>query len=184
MPGGLRAWADYAVPTEAQSAGERAMRYPTKKASLLAICTGGPVLALLIGAGFIGLSAALSNAPSLRSTRDLSDATALDREIYYWRGALLGPAVISRGDPIGMFVGRVAPDSAAAKAKLQPGDIVVALDGMPVGTPRFLALAVADQPIGPVISLRVWRDGAEKQLTLLVPSANPTGTRGSLLRVG
>ena len=146
------------------------------------------MLILLISAGIAGLFGALSatrsDCPPLKPNCDLVEATALDRDIYYWRGALLRPAAISRGNPIGMFVGSVAADSAAAKAKLRPGDILVGLDGMPVGTPRFLALAVADHPSDPAITLRVWRDGAEKQLSLLAPSPDPAGSKGTALGVG
>ena len=156
------------------------MRRSLKKAPLLVICAGGPVLLLLISAAILGLFGALSVAPRsdsrpLQPKYDLSEATALDRDIYYWRGALLGPAAASRDNPLGMIVGRVSPHSAAAKAELKPGDIVVALDGMPVSTPRLLALAVADHPRGPVIKLQIWRNQSDRQLSLLVPSPHSAG---------
>ena len=147
-----------------------------------------PLLAILLSTGIVGLvgalSAASSDVPLVQSKSERSEALALDRDIYYWRGALLGPAAASRGNPIGMFVGSVAPDSSAAKAKLEAGDIVVALNGLPISTARLLALAVADRPSGPVIKIRVWRDGTEKQLSLLVPSADPAGISGAPLGAG
>lgn len=162
------------------------MRHSPKKAPLLVIRAGAAVLLLCPGiVGLFGaLSAARSGSPRLQPKYEHSEARTLDSDIYFWRGALLGPAAVSRGHPIGMFVGSVSPDSAAARAKLDPGDIVTGLDGMPVGTPRLLALAVADHPIGPTIGLQIWRDGSERQLSLLMPSPCLGGDGGAAVAVG
>jgi S1-C subfamily serine protease len=100
--------------------------------------------------------------------------------LCFWRGADMQPAAESSpAAPVlakerGMLVERVAAGSPAAQAGLKPGDIVTALDGIPVSTERSLALAVADHCCGPTVALRVWRD-QHGQLIKLAPSpASPT----------
>jgi S1-C subfamily serine protease len=145
------------------------------------------LLALLISAGIGTFSvspAVYSDRAAAHPDRDSRGALSLDRDIYYWRGALLGPTEAAHDKPIGMFVANVAPGSAAAKGELKPGDVIVALDGMPVGTPRFLALAVADHPSGPVVKLRVWRDGSDKRLSVPVAVPDPAGSRHASFGIG
>jgi serine protease Do len=64
----------------------------------------------------------------------------------------------------GALVAGVERDSPAAKAGLQPGDIVTMLDGKPVRSPRDLARAVADKRPGGRAEVKLWRDGAERSL--------------------
>ena len=58
----------------------------------------------------------------------------------------------------GMLVGHVEPKSPATTAGLREGDIITALDGMPVDTARNLAMAIADHGGGPIVTLKVSRD--------------------------
>jgi S1-C subfamily serine protease len=58
----------------------------------------------------------------------------------------------------GMLVEKVEPRSPATTTGWKQGDIVTALDGMPVNTARNLAMAIADHGDGPIVTLKVWRD--------------------------
>lgn len=60
----------------------------------------------------------------------------------------------------GALVSAVAALSPAAKAGLQPGDVIVAVGGATVKQPRDLALTVASGKPGSTETLRVVRDGA------------------------
>jgi serine protease Do/2-alkenal reductase len=74
----------------------------------------------------------------------------------------------------GALVGSVAPGSPAAAA-LRPGDVITALAGVAVKTPRDLFIRTAEVPAGQRASASFWRDGAERQASLLiaVPPAAP-----------
>ncbi|MBI3096683.1 MAG: trypsin-like peptidase domain-containing protein [Planctomycetes bacterium] len=71
----------------------------------------------------------------------------------------------------GVLLGHVIPGGPAAKAGLQPGDILLTYDGAPVSA-RFteqlpdLEKRIADTPVGKEVSLHVLRGGTETELTL------------------
>ena len=70
----------------------------------------------------------------------------------------------------GALVASVSPDSPAAKAGVQPGDVLTTVDGHAVGTPRELAQAVADLKPGESASLQLLRDGSAKSLNVTLSS--------------
>ncbi len=77
----------------------------------------------------------------------------------------------------GALVGGVAADGPAA-GKLQPGDVLVSLAGVPVKTPRALLIRTAEIPAGQSAVAQFWRDGSEREttITLAVPPAEPNDT--------
>ncbi len=70
----------------------------------------------------------------------------------------------------GALVAAVESDSPAAKAGLQPGDVIRAIDGKPVATPRDLALDVAAIHPGAEARLDVLRDGKPQDIGVTVAS--------------
>ncbi len=66
----------------------------------------------------------------------------------------------------GALVAAVAPDSPAAKAGLQAGDVLRAVDGHKLADPRALARAVADLRPGTDAKFDVLRDGEAKSITV------------------
>ena len=68
----------------------------------------------------------------------------------------------------GALIGGLEADGPAAKAGLQPGDVVTAVDGHAVAVPRDLAEAVGEQRPGATITLGLLRDGkpVEQRVTL------------------
>jgi len=78
----------------------------------------------------------------------------------------------------GVLVGGVAPHSAAAKAGLMEGDVIVELDGKKVSDTRNLQLTIAQTPPGSKVTLRVLRtdEGSkplEKTLTATLGELPP-----------
>jgi serine protease Do len=79
-------------------------------------------------------------------TRDLADSFGLDRA----RGAL---------------VANVEKDGPADRAGLQPGDVVLAVDGREVADSFDLPKVIGNLPPGKPVKLKVWRQGAERTVT-------------------
>ena len=72
------------------------------------------------------------------------------------------------GQPAGVGIAGVSPGGAAAKAGIQPGDIITALAGQPVPSAAALQSVLAAHKPGDRVQARVSRDGTEStvQLTL------------------
>ena len=70
------------------------------------------------------------------------------------------------GSPPGAYVGRVRPGSPAARAGIQPGDIIVALAGQPTGSAaaveQILSRLRAQQPV----PVHIYRNGRTSELML------------------
>lgn len=83
-----------------------------------------------------------------------------------WLGVSLQPmdadmaAALGTAEAKGALVNAVEPDSPAAKAGLRAGDVITAIDGRRVETPRDLAAGVADVAPGRTATLAILRDGA------------------------
>ena len=70
-----------------------------------------------------------------------------------------------KADPAGAFVVAVAPD-APADGKLEPTEVIVAVDGSPVKTPEDLRRLIAKHEIGETVRLRVRAGGAARTVEL------------------
>ncbi|MEZ5730190.1 MAG: Do family serine endopeptidase [Burkholderiaceae bacterium] len=66
--------------------------------------------------------------------------------------------------PRGAAVTSVEPDSAAARAGLKAGDVILALDGKPVERTIDLARRVAERKPGSEVRLEIWRDGSRQEI--------------------
>ena len=89
----------------------------------------------------------------------------------------------------GALVGEVMPDSPAAQAGLQTGDVITAFDGKPVATSWDLPGIVAETPVGRDVTITVQRQGELLDLTVTVGkmhteaarvSSEPESGRGNL----
>jgi serine protease Do len=65
----------------------------------------------------------------------------------------------------GALVGQVTAGSPAAKAGVQPGDVIVQYDGHPIRKTSDLPLLVAETPVGKTVRLEVRRDWKPVSLT-------------------
>ncbi|MBP0443819.1 Do family serine endopeptidase [Roseomonas sp. SSH11] len=80
--------------------------------------------------------------------------------------------------PEGALVAQVEPNSPAARAGLQPGDVVTALGETTVRNPRDLARAVGGLRSGAETTLTARRDGRETQLTVKLAALPDQGATG------
>jgi serine protease Do len=75
----------------------------------------------------------------------------------------------------GALVAEVSPDSPAAKAGIKPGDVITAVAGKTIATPRDLAVDVAAVKPGEDAKLDVLRDGTSQTLTATLASLPTDG---------
>lgn len=68
----------------------------------------------------------------------------------------------------GAYIVEVSPETEAAKAGVQPDDIIVAVDDDAVRSMDDLILAVRRRAVGDEVTLRLWRDGEEMTLQMKV----------------
>lgn len=80
----------------------------------------------------------------------------------------------------GVIVGQVQNGSAAERAGMQLGDVILALNGNAVSEPNTFRNDIAGTPPGRTVTLRIWRGGNEQELraTLgeFVPTERPVQT--------
>jgi serine protease Do len=76
----------------------------------------------------------------------------------------------------GALLASVVPGSPAAKAGLQPGDVIEAVNGQKIASPRDLALIVADVAPGKEANIQVRRDGANREIAVTVGEQPPEKT--------
>jgi serine protease Do len=82
----------------------------------------------------------------------------------------------------GALVASVEADSPASHAGVQPGDVIVSVNGQHIGNQRELAISISQIPPGNVASLAILRDGSKKTLDVTVgtlPSDQASGRVGN-----
>ena len=66
--------------------------------------------------------------------------------------------------PRGVVVSQIQPGSAAERAGLKRGDVILALNGNAVSDPNSFRNDIAATPPGQTVTLRIWREGNEQEL--------------------
>ena len=81
--------------------------------------------------------------------------------------------------PVGALVDDVESKSAAARAGLQSGDVVLAVDGQPIEGPGYLAAMVSLAQPEEGVDLDIWRHGAPRSLHVRLDDAAPAPRRSA-----
>jgi serine protease Do len=76
--------------------------------------------------------------------------------------------------PVGALVSSVDPGGPAAKAGLQAGDVILAVNGTPVNDSTDLPAQIASMKPGTKATLDLWRDKAKKQVSVTLGSLSDT----------
>jgi serine protease Do len=98
-----------------------------------------------------------------------------------WLGVLLQPVSAEVAESLGLageggtLVANVEPDSPAAKAGLEPGDVVLAVNGRPLESVKALARAVADTRPGTKLTLQVSREQKSRDVPVVIGSPPADG---------
>jgi serine protease Do len=79
--------------------------------------------------------------------------------------------------PEGALVANVQPGGPGAKAGLQPGDVVLKVDGKPVVASGDLPAVITMASPGDKVALEVWRDGQTRNLSATLGDAAVKGGR-------
>jgi len=74
----------------------------------------------------------------------------------------------SSSDDRGALVASVEPDSPAAKAGVQPGDVIVSVNGHHIGSQRELAINISQNPPGTDAALGIYRNGTTKNVNVTI----------------
>src|SRR5207245_2552746 len=92
--------------------------------------------------------------------------TGAEKALTLTRGELPDRESLGLKNAEGALVAEPQAESPAAKAGIQSGDVITAVDGQPVKNARELARKISSMAPGTSVKLGVWRTGAEKALTL------------------
>ena len=81
-----------------------------------------------------------------------------------------GEALVAEGDTVavGALIARIGPDSPAANAKLQEGDVILELNGRKVATTQMLQAVVERLEIDKTYKALIVRDGAKLEVPITV----------------
>jgi serine protease Do len=66
----------------------------------------------------------------------------------------------------GVIITRITPDSPAAKAKLEVGDLILTIDGRAVVSVREMTRMLSDKAIGKPVTLSISRDGRTRDIAV------------------
>ncbi|MBO0661851.1 Do family serine endopeptidase [Jiella sp. MQZ9-1] len=87
-----------------------------------------------------------------------------------WLGVQIAPVTDDIAEAVGLAESKGAivtlPDNEtpASKAGIKTGDVITAVDGQTVATPRELARSIGDDRPGTTVNITVWRDGQAKNI--------------------
>ncbi|HEX8009489.1 MAG TPA: DegQ family serine endoprotease [Casimicrobiaceae bacterium] len=76
--------------------------------------------------------------------------------------------------PQGALVAQVEKGSPGAKAGIEPGDVIIKVDGKEISRSADLPPMISSLKPGTKVTLEVWRNGATKELTAAVGALNET----------
>ena len=119
--------------------------------------------------GSVGIAFAIPAETVKTVVAQLRDKGAVTRG---WIGVQIQPVTQDIADSLGLkkaegaLVAEPQPDSPAAKAGIESGDVIATVDGAPVKNARELARKIGSMAPGTSVKLGVIRKGAEKTVTL------------------
>ncbi|MGQ9831752.1 MAG: DegQ family serine endoprotease [Thermochromatium sp.] len=121
--------------------------------------------------GFMGLSFAIPIEVAMDVVEQIKTKGRVSRG---WLGVLIQDVTRELAESFGMpqphgaLVSQVLPNSPAAAAKLQPGDVIISYNGRDVPTSSSLPPLVGATPVGETVSLVVLRRGQRIELTVKI----------------
>jgi serine protease Do len=115
--------------------------------------------------GNVGVAFAIPASTAKDVVQDLIKSGKVD---HAWLGVVIQPVTediansVGRSDQKGALVAQIMADSPAKAAGIEPGDLVIAVDGKAVDSSNELSRRIGGMSPGKSVEVKVWRDGAEK----------------------
>jgi putative serine protease PepD len=113
--------------------------------------------------GSIGLGFAI---PSDQARRTADQLIATGKATHPVIGVELARTFSGDGAQVSDQAGAVTAGGPAAKAGVQPGDVIVGFEGKRIRTPDQLIVSIRARAVGDTVSLKVQRDGKELDLQM------------------
>ena len=119
--------------------------------------------------GNVGIAFAIPASLARNVVNDLIEDGSVERG---WLGVQIQPVSDEIAESLGLaeasgaLVTAPQGESPAAAAGVEPGDVIIEVDGNSVEDPRALARLVAELTPGEDVDLTVWRDGQEETITV------------------
>jgi serine protease Do len=132
--------------------------------------------------GNVGIAFAIPASTARDVVQDLIRDGSVSRG---WIGVQIQPVTKDIADSLGLadakgaIVSEPQADGPAVKAGIKSGDVITAVDGKPVGSPRELARLIGGIQPGKSVDLTVWRDGKSEQVKLELGTLPGSDTQAS-----
>ena len=126
--------------------------------------------------GNVGIGFAI---PAATARLVVDDLKTHGRVMRGWLGVHIQPVTEDIAASLGLegtegaIIARVQPESPAALAGLESGDVIIAVDQAPVEDTRALTQMIAAIDAGTSAQLTVWRDGEAVDITAAIANAAP-----------
>jgi serine protease Do len=126
--------------------------------------------------GSIGIGFAIPSALARPVIEQLQKNGKVERG---WVGVRIQPVTDEIAESLGLDKARgalvtdVDLNGPAAKAKVQPGDVILTFDGKPIERTRQLPRLVAETPSDKTVKMTLWRDGKEATVDVKIGPLNP-----------
>ncbi len=131
--------------------------------------------------GSVGIGFAIPSNLAAQVVAQLREHGSVERG---WLGVQMQPMTEALAKAVGLpknegvLIDDVLPDSPAAKAELQQGDVITAYGDTQIKTPRDLAVAVANTKADDTAKLTIWRDGHERTVAVRIAKQDKTADAG------
>lgn len=126
--------------------------------------------------GSVGIGFSVPAATIVKVVSQLRDHGSVERG---WLGVQIQPVTadlaeaLGLSSPDGALVAAVQPDSPAAAAKLQSGDVITAVNGSKVTSARDLSSRIAGIEAGKDARLSILRDGTQQSVDVTIGKLSP-----------
>jgi serine protease Do len=100
-----------------------------------------------------------------------------DSDVCGWIGVGVSPMTkafadsLGMAEPYGAIFDQPEPESPAAQAHIEQGDVLTSINGVPIARASDFAGIISAMAPGTMVSLDTWRDGDPRQVALVLGSA-------------